>query len=157
MVAPAAPPPGMGFDATAPLDYLAALVAGLPGVQGVVTGVPESITPRVSAYVTLGGATVLVKNTGAVSLRTQRYVVTLCYRVAGAEDTAERTLAGVFDALLGALDDDKTLGGAVHSSQADASLADAPAYAVVAGQEYRLLPIVVSTTQTRGFSPNQPP
>lgn len=145
----------MAYDAVGPLDALAALVAGLPGVQGVTVGVPESIGPRISAYLALAGATLVVKNAGAVSQRTQRYLITLCYRVAGAEADAERTLAGIFDALLGALDDDKTLGGALHGSQADASLGDTPTYAVVAGQEYRLLPVIVSTTQTRAFDPRQ--
>lgn len=148
-----APAPLLGWDPLAPLAALVALAEAVPGVQRVWVGVPESIPNRVVAYVSAGGFETRVKNVGGISTVVLRYRVTFAYRVMGAEDDAETTMLGAALAYAAALEDDRTLGGTCNAADLDASVADAPPYVLVAGDEYRLYPTVVSVTMQRGFSP----
>jgi hypothetical protein len=87
----------MAWNTAAQLTSLHSLVAGLAGVQSVKDGVPESLANQVCAYITLGGQRVFDKAGGLASADCN-YRVTFGYRVAGAEASAEATLAAVIDA-----------------------------------------------------------
>lgn len=136
----------MAFNLAGPLNRIVAILTGLSGMQTVYTGVPESIGTRVSAYVTLGGMRVADKATQLLQ-REQRYFVAFAYRVSGAEATAEADLMTMVDAFIAAIYADRTLNGTAKGVTIDAGLADQPEYRVLAGQEFRVYPIVVGCTQ----------
>lgn len=140
----------MAFNTKSPLGALVTLVTGLVGVQAVYKGVPESISHRVSAYVTLGGQRPYDKAAGLRG-REMSYRISFVYRVAGAEATAEDAVADLIDALEAALYADRTLGGTVESLEASFSAADEPRYVPVAGQEFREYPVLVAVKQTRNY------
>lgn len=136
----------MAFDLAGPLNRIVAILTGLTGMQAVSVGVPESLGTRVSAYVTLGGLRVADKATQLLQ-REQRYYVAFAYRVAGAEATAEADLMAMVDAFIAAIYADRTLAGTARGVTVDAGLADQPEYRTLAGQEFRVYPIVVGCTQ----------
>jgi len=140
----------MSFDTKGPLQALKTLVEGLAGIQAASEGVPQSLSYRVSAYITIGGQQ--PKDTaGGLRSRWANYRITFAYRVGGAEDTAEEAIADLLDALETALYQDRTLGGTVESLEADWSAADDPRYAPVAGSEFREYPVMVSVKQSRNY------
>lgn len=136
----------MAFDTLGPLEALIELLGDLDGVRKVYRGVPESVDNRLCAYVALAGQRV-GRPTLRVMERKANYFVGLVYRVQGAEATAETTLAETLDALVLALDADRTLGGTAVNIELDLSLADRPEYRDLAGQEYRNYPVMVTVTQ----------
>lgn len=140
----------MAFNAKEVLTKLKTIVSGLTGVQAVYVGVPLSLSHKVCAYITLGGQRPFDK-AGGLRQREQRYRITFAYRVAGAEATAEGTIADLLDALEAALYVDRTLGGTVQSLEADFSAADDPQYADFAAQEFRRYPVVVTVKQSRNY------
>jgi hypothetical protein len=136
----------MAYSLTGPANRLLAILQGLAGIGGAQIGVPESIGPRVYAYLTAGGAPTGRKATG-VLYRDARYRVVFVYRLDGAEATAETTLMGLVDAFLAALHADLTLAGTCEGIEIDAGLADAPEYQIRAGREYREWPLLVTARQ----------
>ena len=142
----------MPLNTQVPLDRLITVLQALAGMQQVYRGVPESIGSRVSAYVALAGQR-LVDKTGGLVQREARYFVGFAYRVGGAEANAENTLAALVDAFITAMLAERrsNLGGTVDSVSLDLSLSDAPEYQPVAGQEFRVFPVLVLTTQQHTF------
>lgn len=138
-----------GWTTAAVLEYLGTVVAGITGVQQVVIGVPETLTTRATAYLTVGGHRFGELN--RVQERWTRYLIVFGYRVRGMEATAETTVATWVDALQTAVLADLTLGGRVASLEIDASLAETPLYASFAGYESRLYPLVVECMQYQEF------
>ena len=142
----------MALDTGAPLLRLVAVLQGLPGLQTVYVGVPESIGPQVAAYVALAGQTAN-NQTNDFARREARYFVSFCYAVAGSEATAETTIAGLIDAFQTALLAERTSGmnagsgPIVDSVGWDFSLGDRPDYQPIAGQEFRVWPCLVTVVQ----------
>jgi hypothetical protein len=140
----------------APLNRLVAVLQGLSGLQQVYVGVPESIGPQVAAYVALAGQSVS-NETIDLAQREARYFVAFAYAVAGAEATAETTIAGLIDAFQTALFAERDSGmnaGAgplVDSVGWDFSLGDRPDYQPIAGQEFRVWPCLVTVTQHAAY------
>lgn len=143
----------MAFNSVAVANELVTVLQGLDGMGAVQIGAPESVGPRVSAYVTLGSQTIGRKVTGIVQ-RESRFFCMLAYRVDGAEAMAETTLMSLVDAFLNALYADLTLGGTVASLEANSQAADEPDYQLRAGKEYREYPVVVEVTQRDGYNVN---
>lgn len=144
----------MPFDSGAPLAQIVTILEGIAGVQEVTTGVPESFGHQVAAFVTLAGQTVRHFATNSLE-REARYFVGLGYDVAGAEETAETTLAAIVDAFILAVYADKTLGGTVKSADLDLSPSNSPDYQPIAGAEFRMYPVLVLTKQYNEFNPSQ--
>lgn len=143
----------MAFDTGAAATQLLAVLNGLSGMGAAQIGAPESIGPRVSAYVTMGGFSAPLHATG-VWQREQRFTVMFAYRVDGAETTAETTLMSLVDAFCVALAADFSLSGSVKSILVDSSAADEPDYQLHAGKEYREYPLSVTITQRGNFTVN---
>jgi hypothetical protein len=136
----------VAYSLTAPAQRLLAILQGLAGIGGAQIGVPESIGPRVYAYLTAGGISSGRKANG-VMYRDARYRIAFVYRLDGAETAAETTVMGLVDAFLAALHADLTLAGTCEAIEIDAGLADAPEYQIRAGREYREWPLTVSCRQ----------
>lgn len=143
----------MALNTQAVADALVAVLSGLSGIGAVQIGVPESTSPRVSAYVTMGSQPNERKATGLVR-RNARYFVLFAYRVDKAETKAETTLMGLVDAFLAALYADLTLGGACKSIEIDTGLADTPDYQLRADKEYREYPVIVTAAQDANYNTN---
>ena len=141
------------FDSKAVADQLVTLLSGVTGVNLARKGVPESQSVFLEADVTLGGHTVGRKAQG-VTYRDQRYLVTLSYRLAGAESTAEDALMVAVDDLIQQLHDDLTLAGTCQGVEIDASAADSPDYQPRAGREYREYPVTNIARQYGTYEPN---
>jgi hypothetical protein len=134
-------------------NALVSVLQGLSGMGAAQIGVPESVGPRVTSYVTMGSQSANRKASG-VKLRESRFFCMFVYRVDQAEATAETTLMGLVDAFLVALDADLTLGGTVNSLEVSSAGADEPDYQLRAGKEYREYPVVVTVTQQGSYAVN---
>lgn len=143
----------MAYNSAAVAAQLKTVLEGLSGMGAVQIGAPESVGPRVSAYVTLGGQANERKATGIMQRETRFYCM-LAYRVDGAETTAETTLMDLADAFLNALHADLTLAGTVEALSADSVAADEPDYQLRAGKEYREYPIIVTVIQRDSYEVN---
>jgi hypothetical protein len=143
----------MAFNTQAPANRLKIIVEGLSGMSAVQFGVPESIGPTVSAYITMGSQTPIKKATATVA-RDARYFVAFAYRLDGAEATAETTLMVLVDAFLVALYADLTLAGACEGIEIDTGLADAPEYIARSAKEYREYPVVITARQYGSYTVN---
>jgi hypothetical protein len=146
----------MALDTAAPLARLVAVLQGLSGLQTVYVGVPESIGPQIAAYVALAGQS-MPNETIDIAQREARYFCAFAYAVAGAEATAETTIAGLIDAfqvaLLAERDSGMNSGSGpiVDSLGWDFSLGDRPDYQPIAGQEFRVWPCLVTVTQHASY------
>ncbi len=143
----------MSFNSAAVANQLLSVLQGLSGIGATQIGAPESVGPRVAAYVTMGSQATGRKATG-VTQREGRFFVLFVYRVDGAEATAETTLMILVDAFLAALHADLTLAGTVLSLEANSQAADEPEYQLRAGKEYREYPVIVTVTQQGSYEVN---
>lgn len=143
----------MSFNNTAVANRLVAILQGLTGMGTAQIGVPESVGPRVGAYVSLGSQTTTRRVIGTVYRETHFFCL-FAYRVDGAEATAETTLMGLVDAFFEALFDDLTLVGTVKSLEANSQGADEPDYQLRAGKEYREYPVQVTVVQQGSYEVN---
>lgn len=144
------------WDAPAALGAVVALLDGLDLLQEPTrVGVPATIAARVSAFVSLGGATVVRRAAGRIDHRRLRVRVWFAYRVQGAAPDAEVQIARLIDALTTAVETDPQLGApsVVASATLVGELADAPEYADVSGVEHRLWPCMLEIKQTQQFAP----
>lgn len=141
------------WSTVAPLNALVTLLGTLTGsgLQKVYTGVPESFSNQVCAYVTAGAQRIDNKATGGLMQRLQAYRVVLTYAVDGAEATAETTLCAVVDAFTDALFADRTLGGTLESMEFDAEEAGEPLYVRVSGEEIRMFPFTIRGAQRKTY------
>lgn len=137
----------MPFNTVQPLDRLAVLLTNA-GAQNVKKGVPEAYSHKVSAFVTFVGQEIVDK-AGGLLQREARYYVEIGYKVKGAEDTAEVSLAAIVDSFItGFYADRKTgLAGTAESCSLDLTVSDRPEYTPVAGSEFRVYPLVVTAVQ----------
>ncbi|MBA2388666.1 MAG: hypothetical protein H0V67_00265 [Geodermatophilaceae bacterium] len=144
----------MAVDLASPLSRIVTVLTGIAGIQQVYTGVPESPTNRVSAYVTIGRIRLGDAAVGGLARHDVEYAVTFVYRVAGAEATAETTLAAVVPAFITAMLAERRTrlnGTVVSMGLPDFSLAAEADYIVVAGQEYRRLPCLIPVVQQENY------
>jgi hypothetical protein len=142
----------MAFDAAATAEAIVDVLEGLTDIGAVQIGAPQSVGPQVSAWVGLGGHQTIRKATG-VTQRETRYYVLFCYRVDGAEATAETSLMDLVDEFMEDLHADLTLAGTVVDLRVESPAADEPDYQLRAGKEYREYPAVVTVTQRGTYDP----
>lgn len=143
----------MSYNALAPANQLVTILTGLSGMGAAQLGMPLSIGPRVTSYVTMGSQASSVKAAG-VKQRTTRYFVVMAYRLDDAESTAESTLMSLVDAFMQAIHDDKTLAGTVYNAEVNSLAADEPDYQLRAGKEFREYPLVVEVVQRAAYEVN---
>lgn len=142
----------MTFNAQAALQAVKTLAEGATGFT-LVVGTPENLGRRAAGYVTLGSAqTRDVLAGGTIERMTDCHLV-LGYRVKGAEETAELDVAAAVDAFtLAFYASDRRLGGVGESSELDFGLVGSAEYQDIAGQEFRLYPIVVRVKQRQSMA-----
>jgi hypothetical protein len=143
----------MSFDSLAPANRLVSVLTSLSAVNSAQIGAPESVSTRLSAYVTMGSQGVGRKTTGTTQRQT-RYFVMFVYRVDGDETAAETALMQTVDAFMAALYADLTLNGTGTDLEAASLAADEPEYQLRVGKEYREYPIVVTVTQQGTYEVN---
>lgn len=137
----------MALDLVTPMSNLVTILGSVSGLQAVQKGAPESYTNRVMAHVSLGAGRTVDKAGGLIQ-HEQNYFIGFGYRVQGAEATAEDVLAAAVASFIAAFyAERKTSGSMFASAVLDLSMADEPQYQPVAGQEVRIYPVVVVTTQ----------
>lgn len=143
----------MSFNSGAVASALVTVLEGLTGMGAVQIGAPTSVGPTVSAYVTMGSINAVRVVTG-VTRRQSRFFICLCYRIDGAESTAETTLMSLVDELMADLHADLTLGGVVDDLEISSNAADDPDYQLRAGKEYREYPLIVTVAQDGVYTVN---
>lgn len=143
----------MAFDSSAVATQLVAVLSDLDGMGAAQIGAPESVGPRVHAWVTMGSQAPVRRATGTME-RQSRFMVMLAYRVDNAEATAETTLMGLVDDFMEALFADLTLSGTVDALEVTSLAADEPDYQLRAGKEYREYPLVVTVIQRGAYTVN---
>lgn len=136
----------MAFNTSAQLTRVVTLLESATltaaGLQDVIVGVPGTIGYKLSAFVTLGGQSAQDQAAGLVycdaSIR-----VTFAYRTGGDVATAETALADVLDAFKTAFYAARKTDAVLRGMKLDLSIAGAPRYETVAGQEYREWPLLL--------------
>lgn len=149
-----------GFDLESALQGLAALVRTLGAMEYVQIGAPESLSNRISAWVTVGDpGEITSKVTGVYDLDIN-LIVWMGYTVEGAEGAAEAQLADYLSGLVRALIQNRrgtvagnsvtvarNLDGSVVRMglpQAAAGISD---YTMMAGAETRTYPLGIRVIQ----------
>lgn len=135
----------MDFDIISVYDELITLLNSLTNMQKVYEGVPEAFGRSITAYIAITGQDVSDHRTGLLQDEAT-FFIGLGYKVAGAEKDAERKLgAGLSDfiAKFYALRRTKCNGKA-KDIRVNLNVANSPEYQIVAAQEYRVFPILVT-------------
>ena len=143
----------MAFATKAVATQLVTILSGLSGMGAAQIGAPESFSPRVGAYVTMGSQSESRHATG-VKRANNRYMVMFHYRLDGSESAAEEALMDLVDAFKVAINADLTLAGNAKGAELDMGLADLPEYQLRAGKEVREYPIIVIATQDGTYTVN---
>ena len=165
----------MAFDIEAAMTGLAALVHTLPAMEYVQLGAPESLSNRISAWITIGDPggigpegdpTAGTRSVQGVVDLEINLIIWMGYTIEGAESAAEAQLADYITGLVRAIIQNRqgtvtgnsvtvtrNLNGSVDrmgSPQAAAGIAD---YTMMAGAETRTYPLGIRVTQreTIGF------
>ena len=142
----------MAFQAREALEAVRALAAGSTGFA-IATGTPEGLSRAAAGYVTLGPAQPIDRAAGGLIERTVDCHIVFGYRVKGAEDTAELSIADAVDAFtLAFYASDRKLDGTGESAELDFGLVGSAEYEQIAGQEFRLYPIVVRVKQRQSMA-----
>lgn len=142
----------MTLNAVQALQNVEALAEGATGFT-LVIGTPESLGRQAAGYVTLGSAQTRDVLAGGTVERMVDVHVVFGYRVRGAESSAETDIAAAVDAFTAAFyASDRKLDGAGESAELDFGLVGSAEYQQIAGQEYRLYPIVVRVKQRQSFA-----
>jgi hypothetical protein len=142
----------VAFNSGAVLDRLKTICDGL-SVNGltpqVTVGAPEYVEQRISIYITVGSQPIQDVAGGLIQ-RDGTYFIGFAYRVATAEEAAERALAEFLDEFSMAFYADRAagFGGAAESGAIDFSLADEPQYEVNASTEFRVYPVIARFKQS---------
>lgn len=137
------------FDTAPALNRIVEIVEGLPGVQRVYIGVPNTVQGAGACYITVGRQRIIDKANQLLQ-RELRFVLTFCYAVDGTlVEGAERAIAEAVDALIDAVWLETEDGASVLKDlmEIDLSLSDTAEYQVQVGQEYRRYPVGVTYLQ----------
>lgn len=153
------------FDVEAALNGLKALVQTIPAMEAVQIGAPESLTNRISAWVTVGDpGEITAREVGVYELDVN-LIAWFGYVVEGSEQAAEAMLADYITELVrrmirnrmetvtgNSVTVTRNLNGSVARMglpQAAAGIAD---YTLFAGQETRTYPLGVRVIQREAHS-----
>lgn len=141
----------MSLNLTGAFTALVALVDSCASVQNVIQGEPLSLPASVSAYVNIGTPRPVDQRTSGLIMIETEYLVTFGFRVAGTDESGPelKLCAAIQEFILAFYADRKagSLGGTVESMELDFSPAGLPEFRPVAGQEFRLFPVIVRVKQ----------
>jgi hypothetical protein len=155
-----------GFDVEAALNGLAALVSTIPAMESVQVGAPESLSARISAWVTAGDPGEIAPRVTGVYDLPMNLIVWFGYVVEGSEQAAEAQLAdwitelarrmiqNRFQSVAGnAVTVTSNLNGSVSRMDLPQAAAGVADYTMMAGQESRTYPLAVRVVQTENLGP----
>ena len=151
------------LDFNSAIDAIITLLKTLPGladeaggVKHVHKGVPASLPTRLAVYVALADMLISEKVTQRQDVAGV-FAVNFGYRVdansAGAVTSAETALISAVEDFLEAmrLPANRTLGGVVTNAALTSLTASRPEYQIVAGQEYRVYGLLVTSGQSQNY------
>lgn len=154
------------FDVEAALNGLAALVSTIPAIESVQVGAPESLSARISTWVTAGDPGVIAPRVTSSYDLPMNLVVWFGYVVEGSEQAAEAQLAdwitelvrriiqNRFQAVSGnAVTVTPNLNGSVTRMDLPQAAAGVADYTIMAGQESRTYPLAIRVIQQETIAP----
>jgi hypothetical protein len=149
-----------GFDVEAALNGLKALVQTIPAMEAVQLGAPESLSNRISAWVTVGDPGEITAQVQGVYDLDLNLIVWFGYAVEGSESAAEAQLGDYLSGLTRALIQNRmgtvsgnsitvtrNLNGAVDRMGLPQAAAGVSDYTLMAGLETRTFPVGVRVIQ----------
>lgn len=146
------------WDLPSFVDAVVAFCTAMPNMR-VFKGTPAAADARSLCYVTSLPTQPEPGATGGVMRRRARIFVGFAYRTGGVTDTTaiatgETAVATAIDAFQVAFYSDlsRSFGGVVDDAVFEADETRAPLYQTLAGVEFRVVPFIVSGTQTRTFA-----
>jgi hypothetical protein len=139
----------MALDVVAAFDQVKALISSIEGMQLVKEGVPESLGPSFSAFIAVSPIALDDSATGEVQAKIIFYIF-LGYKVSDNESQAERRLiAGLQDLIPKFYTARKTgFNDTVENAEINLTLAAQPEYEILASQEYRRYPVLITVWQS---------
>jgi hypothetical protein len=154
-----------GFDIEAALNGLAELVRTIPAMESVQIGAPESLTNRISAWITVGDPGEIAPRQTQVYEMPINLVVFFGYAVEGSEQAAEAMLADWLSELVrrminnrmrtvsgNGIDVTVNLNGSVTRMDLPQAAAGVSDYTMMAGLETRTYPIAIRVIQRETIS-----
>lgn len=148
------------FDIEAALNGLANLVRTIPAMESVGIGAPESLSHRISAWVTIGDPGEIAPRVTGVYELPVNLIVWFGYAVGGAEGAAEAQLADFISALTMRMIENRmqtvtgntvtvtaNLNGSVTRMDLPQAAAGMAEYTLMAGEEARTYPLGVRVIQ----------
>lgn len=155
-----------GFDVEAALNGLAALVSTIPAIEAVQVGAPESLSARISTWVTAGDPGVIAPRVTSVYELPMNLVVWFGYVVEGSEQAAEAQLADWISELVRRIIQNRfqsvsgnavtvtaNLDGSVTRMDLPQAAAGVADYTMMAGQESRTYPLAIRVIQQETIAP----
>jgi hypothetical protein len=145
-----------GFDATAAMEGLLALVMTVPSIEAGQLGAPESTNERIGAWVSMGDPNVIESRMQGVYEFDFNLIVYWRYTVEGSETAAESALGDFLSELtrrmiqnrMGTVDGvARNLNGSVDMMGLPQAALGGADYSMMAGQENRLYPIGIRVIQ----------
>lgn len=154
----------MSFDIEAALNGLAALVGTIPAMESVQIGAPESLSVRISAWVTIGDPGVVEPRVTGVYDMPVNLVCWFGYAVEGSEQASEAQLADWLSELVrrtiqnraetvtgNSLTVTRNLNGSVDRMELPQAAAGTADYTLMAGLEVRTFPVAIRIVQRENF------
>lgn len=155
-----------GFDVEAALNGLAALVSTIPAIEDVQIGAPESLSARITAWLTVGDLQDVGPRATSVYELPINLIVWFGYVVEGSEQAAEAMLADWISELVRRMIQNRfqsvtgnsvtvtrNLNGAVDRMNLPSPAAGPADYAMMAGQEARTFPVAIRVIQQETIAP----
>jgi hypothetical protein len=134
-----------GFDVEAALNGLAALVTTIPAIESVQIGAPESLSTRISVWVTVGDPGEVGSRVVGVYELPLNLIVWMGYVVEGNEQAAEALLGDYIGELVRRLISNRA--GTVDGVTRNLNGSGVSDYTSMAGQEARTYPLAIRIVQ----------
>lgn len=155
-----------GFDVEAALNGLAALVRTIPAIESVQVGAPESLSARISTWVTAGDPGVIAPRVTSTYELPMNLICWFGYVVEGSEQAAEAQLADWITELVRRIIQNRfqsisgnavtvtpNLNGSVTRMDLPQAAAGVADYTMMAGQESRTYPLAIRVIQQETIAP----
>jgi hypothetical protein len=130
------------------------ILGARPGTT-ITFGAPLSVSGRVVVYLCLLPTMSTPAASSGLRDRTIRIFIGFAYRLDPSNPAAagevEQQVATLADLFLNAFETDRSLGGAISGGAIEEDATRQPTYATFATQEFRVLPFVLTGTQTKTF------
>jgi hypothetical protein len=145
-----------GFDATAAMEGMLALVLTVPNVESGQIGAPESANERIGLWVSMGDPNVIESRVTGIYEFDFNIIISWHYVVEGSETAAESALGDFLSELTRRLIQNRNhdvdgvarnLNGSVDRMGLPQAALSGADYAIMAGQENRIYPVGIRVIQ----------